>query len=762
MTRSRDEKTRQLRGTFGKRRTSDEDLIDLAKKRFAVAESASASQKKRELDDLQFAAGDQWDAEVRTQRAGRNATNGMPPVPARPCLTIDKTKERIASVVNQERQADLGITLVPADDFGGLGKPPDQTEVQLREGLVRRIQRQSEAKAARSWAYDRAVKCGQGYYRITKRFVEGKSFDQDIFIERIYNQNSVTLDPAHEQPDGSDAEWAFDGIDMPWDQYAAEFGEAADGEPNPVLEADRDTFRALGDEAPEWFRETEKIRHVRVMNYYWIARESRELLQIHAGQDANGPIVTNAWADELKTRPDKSRILQSRRVSQRVVHWAKIDGVQVFEQTVLPGRFIPIIKVVGRELQPYDSERRREGMIRPARDAQKGYNFMVSKQVESVGTQPMPPYQVAEGQIEGYEQWYQVVNTRNLPYLPYKQTDLQGRPAGPPIRTAVEAPIQAVANSVALFDAGIASTTNIPDPTLGTIDPTIKGQAAMKLALRQAAVATNDFLDNLVRSVTHEATILNEWIPSTYERPGRIVQLVTGQNQPAAVPLHVPVNGANGTPPHTFTFTDGLGFNVAVKVSKTEDTRRQEEAEQLASLLEAAPGMLNVIGDVYFDSLDGPASKTIAQRMKIMLDPRIQAAMTGQTPLPPEAQAMIGQLKAQVAELQKLADANAAKVRVAEIGAQAGIAEAEIKAGVEDAKRRIEILEAMIGVEKEVRLEGASHLHDAAEAERDRAHERTTQGREHAHALASSVLTAQLRPAPTPTEPAQPTGAEPV
>src|SRR6187402_3592648 len=109
---------RDLRDSEAKnpRTKADEDFLELARDRFKSAQTAETDQRQRELDDIRFYDGDQWPADVRTARAGQNAQNGMPPVPARPCITINETRAPVRNVLNQERNADLGIELVPADD----------------------------------------------------------------------------------------------------------------------------------------------------------------------------------------------------------------------------------------------------------------------------------------------------------------------------------------------------------------------------------------------------------------------------------------------------------------------------------------------------------------------------------------------------------------------------------------------------------------------------------------------------------------------
>ena len=108
----------------------DSKFLKIARERFEQATSADLKQRERELADLRFYSGDQWSPETRQSRAGQpaNATNGLPPVPARPCLTINKVREPVRQVLNNERQSDFGIELVAADDFGELSpENPDNT-----------------------------------------------------------------------------------------------------------------------------------------------------------------------------------------------------------------------------------------------------------------------------------------------------------------------------------------------------------------------------------------------------------------------------------------------------------------------------------------------------------------------------------------------------------------------------------------------------------------------------------------------------------
>src|SRR5438128_7555116 len=252
-------------------RESDHALIELAKKRFKLATEADHKHGEREKSDLRAFAGDIWSQDDLTARAARPATGGLPPLPARVSLSIPLIQEPVRQVVNEERSAELGVEIVSEDDFGGLtnAQPIDAKEIEVREGLIRRIQRDGRAKEARSWAFSRVTEAGRGYWAVMTRYASGKTWDQEIYIQGFYNQFAVTGDPAREEPDGSDAEYWFVGVDMPWEEYKAKYPKRADGSTNWVAAADSDdAFRAFGDEAPGWFTSEGDVRTIRVTDYF--------------------------------------------------------------------------------------------------------------------------------------------------------------------------------------------------------------------------------------------------------------------------------------------------------------------------------------------------------------------------------------------------------------------------------------------------------------------------------------------------------------
>lgn len=621
----------------------NEQFMREARDRFQIAMDATKEQRKREIDDLRFYAGDQWPEDIKQARAGQSATNGLPPVPARPCLVINKIREPIRQVLNQERDSDFGVEIVAADDFG-TGGPVSEAEIKLREGLVRRVQRVEPASDARTWGFSRSAIAGQGYYAVFTRYAKGKTFDQEVYIHRFYDQNSVVLDPSHEQPDGSDAKWEFVSRDYFWEEYKGEFPTLADKTPNPVIDTSDDEFRALGQQFPKWFRMqgndgTQRV--IRVTDYFYTVWKTITYQLLSDGRTIE---------KDKDPIPDGLTVVDTREEGVRTIKWAKIDGKNRLDETDWQGRYMPIVKVLGEELHPYDDDRRVEGMVRPTRDSQQGFNAMVSKWVEVVGLAPIPPFQATPEQISGFEAWYAAANTRTLPYLPYNLISEAGEVLAAPTRTPVDTPVTAIAGSVQMFAEAIQSTTAVPDPQLGKIDPSLRSGKAVEALQAASQHGTSNFLDNLKRSIRYEGQIINDLLYNVYgKQPGRIVRMMTSEGKTMPITLGQTPTG-EGQPAYTLTDTNSL--DVVIKVTKSFENRQMQLSAMLAQIITAEPGMMTWFGDLFFKAQQGPESDEMAKRAEVMLDPRIQAyraqeQQAGQQ-VPPAALAKIAQLEEQV------------------------------------------------------------------------------------------------------------------
>lgn len=636
----------------GKARHEKREFMELARQRYELAEEADQEQSDREKSDLAFYAGEQWPADIKLARAGLNAANGVPPLPARPCLVINKVREPVSQVLSAIRDADISAELVPADDFEGLGIVLDDTEIELREGLLRRILRDSQAAI---WIYsgaERAAIAGRGFIGAMTRYAPGKTNDQELYVTGWFDQSCVKIDPSHERKDGADAKFGFSGTWMKWDDYKTRWPTSAERR-NMISEMSEREFSDFGaaDDAKPWFRTSGKLRMVYVVDYFYTVETSRDLCTLSDG--------SVEWKDDLS---DDADVIDTRSVIEVTVKWAKLDGAnpEPLEETDWITPDIPIVKIVGDQLQPYDDQVRMEGLVRPARDSNQGFNAIASKLVEEIAYAPNDdaPY-VAAGQMEGFEEHWKLRTTRRLPAVPYNFKDADGNPVGPPVHPNAQTNVQPLSMALAMFDEAVQTTSRRHDPSLGKADPALRSGRAIDSIAEKSEDGTSNFGYNLKISVRRLAEILNNGLYPVYgSRPGRLAKIVNGENKPETVMLGQPyvMNGKRPQgfkiahpddqtqsipmpvgheqqPPNAkaYQLSEYANCNIAIKITRGYETRRDEEQAMLGRIVEADPSQLAVCGDLLFEHSDGPGSKELAARYKAMLAPQIQALLASQS-----------------------------------------------------------------------------------------------------------------------------------
>jgi hypothetical protein len=73
-------------------------------------DEAETTQRERIVRAKQFRSGKQWPPEIEMQRkGGASSIPGVPEMPARPCLTIDRLSQPCRQVSNQIKTAHFSI-----------------------------------------------------------------------------------------------------------------------------------------------------------------------------------------------------------------------------------------------------------------------------------------------------------------------------------------------------------------------------------------------------------------------------------------------------------------------------------------------------------------------------------------------------------------------------------------------------------------------------------------------------------------------------
>jgi len=556
----------------------DDYLCECARAHWNVADEAESEWRDRALDDLKFAHGEQWHPMLLQARKDRQ------------CLVIDRSGTPLRQIVNEGRQNRLGITVSPAG--GGATMETAKTI----KGLIRNIEQQSTADIAYTTARLSAVSIGRGYVRILPVYTDDFSFEQELRIVPVRNVFSVRLDPRHQMPDGSDANWFFVVDRMSRSLYEQEYGR---------LPMESSAWAATGD---DWLTADE----VQVAEYWWREWHPMELVQLEGGMVK--PLA------RLEAR-EKAQIVERRTARVPQVWTAKINGYQVLHKTRWQGRYLPIAQFVG-ELWDIEGKIDYQGLTRRLKDPQRQYNYWESAKAEMIALAPKAPFIAAFQQIEGFQNYWATANTMPHAYLPYQPVVVAGQVLPPPQRQSAEAPVQAMVQGAQLAADEMKAISGYYDPALGQQTP---DQSGVAIGKRQAATNTASFhyVDNERWMIRHIGQILIDALPFYYSGE-RSTRIVGDDGRPRQVTLNTPQPYRDPETGEAVLYDVTVGkYDVTVDAGPSFATKRTEAVAHMKEIMMAAPDLMRVFGDDFISSMDFDLAEHAAERIRRTMPPAL-------------------------------------------------------------------------------------------------------------------------------------------
>lgn len=625
--------------------------------------------------DMMFVSGDPWPGKEKLARKDA----------VRPCLVYDELSQYTNQLINDVRQNKRAVKVIPR------GYGSNDKTAEMRGDLIRQIEYESNAQSAYATGFENVVNRSYGGWRIVRRYVSERSFDQKLVIERIANPNSSYPDPDAKKQDFSDAKWWFLLDTVPRKEFKSRYPKAT------ISDFDATHYEV----AKAWIKEDQ----VQIAEYWEVEEKDATLYQIK-GKDGKSLAMLEDHLPEgsgfeedgdytyLVTPAGRFQLLNEREVKLPSIEQYLTNGVEILEENDEPGRYIPIVWFTGRELWVDTGggpQRKLMSMIRLARDPQMMINYIRSAEAEQIGMTPKVPYLGVEGQFVHPEEWQASISEPKA-FLQYKAkvTGVDGT-LGPPTRqpfTPQVDPLEMAAESSrrAVQSAMGLSALPVNAQRLGD-----KSGVALKEIDENEDRGSFHFIDNFEMALEHSGRVLDDKIPYVYDGT-RTLTLRNVEGEHRVVDVNKPKPGSDeiendltvgehditiSTGPSQQSERDKADDFVDTMVPELEGLTIDPVAKQ--KLLGLLIKLKNVgpVGDKMIEILTPDDTGAQAQQQSQQLQAQVQNYQVMLSQLQAENlklyQEKVGKLVDNAAMLKKAEMDNLVKLAIAEIGAKAQI-----------------------------------------------------------------------------------------
>jgi hypothetical protein len=564
------------------------------------------------LEDFKFVTvpGNQWDELQKKKRRGR------------PCYEFPMLRSHWRQITGDQKQARPQIKIRAVEDADAKG-------AELRQGIIRNIEDQSKAAIAYDTAFEWSSAAGFGAWRVVTQYSEDDGWDQDIRIKEIPDAlATVWFDPDAKERDCRDAGFAFVEESISRDEFKERYPKA-----DPVdfeSDANKTTY---GD----WCGE----QAVRIAEYWRKVPITQTICLLSDGRSVEKS-ECEAAAGELAQQG--ITVVRERTIKTHKVVVSIVSGAEEVEGPFdWPGKRIPIIPVFG-DRYFIDGRWVWSGMVRHAKDAARLVNYNITTGQEILAKQhkatPILTPKMLEG--EGVKQLWDSSNSVDLPYLPHTPDPLM--PAGPHFLTPP--PIHAAFAQFGQMSIDLLkSSTGIHDASLGAQSNETSGKAIIARQ-REGDTANYSYQDGLAYAIQSTGEVVLELLPYVYDTP-RMVRVLgkdggeDWQEINKALPDGTVLNDLSAGK-----------YDVSVSTGPSFSTQRAEFADLMLNMAQGNPALMQVAGDLVMGSLDFPKAEEVAERLKLMLPPPVQQALSADKKLPPEVMQAMQHVEQQAQQLQ--------------------------------------------------------------------------------------------------------------
>lgn len=589
----------------------------------------------RGKDDVNFVIRDQWTAVERSEFSRL----------FKPAMTFNKLYDATKKVVGEQRKNKPDLIV------RSLTGKATQEQINLRADLVRTISYQSQNDLIYQTAFKSALMMGFGAFQVMLDYDNPRSFNQTIRYDLITDPTRTAFDPTALKPHKGDGNFCARMYVMTRDEFFATYPYIT----NPVSYVDpymlldfqwntRDTITVADYFVKEWY----PLFIYKLSNGNVVTEDEWDKMQKDI--KVQKEIVKGAEVESIIEKDIPTITGKRQTQDYRIMHYRMIRN-QIIDFSEWPSRHLPIIFVDG---DSYYIEGRQytKSFIHEARDAQKCVNYFGSEIAAEVKNRRREQWLGTPDNISGYEQdWrnpeLQMGLLRAKPdpktgQMPQKQQPWDLSPA---IMQNFQRATQDIREIL-----GFSETEALQGRD-------ISGKARRERKL-EGSMSAYVYFDNMNQAVEQGGRLVNDLLPYIIGEDERAMVVKRKDGKTDSVII-------NEKTDRGIMNQLGLGdFDVEIDTGPSFAVQKSESIEFLQGIIQAAPQMFPLIGDLYAANLDVQFMPQLKERLQTLVPPEILAKEQGKEPPPKQPSPQEQIMQAEMMEKQQAIKIKAEELQI--------------------------------------------------------------------------------------------------
>lgn len=517
----------------------------------------------------------QWEDEMWENSAGK------------PRYTFDQTSPIVDQISGDLDDSDFDVKVAPAN-----GKATKEG-ADLIDGLIRNIERISEARHIYANASRNVVTGGIDHWMVETEYVDDDSFDQDIVISPIHNSSArVWLDFNAKRVDKQDSEWGF---------LLSAIGKRVYDENWP--EGSGLSVSQNDDDEVYYNKKDELI----IGHFYYRKETEYEIVETTMGRVFPYNEAFKLVEEKLAAKGETIKRRRTRKVN--VFYVRKFDGngwLEDEQETVF--EYIPIIPAYGN-YKVIENKPVYHGVVLKLMDPQRVLNYSLSREIEEGALAPRAKYWMTKKQAAGNENTLATLNTNSDPVQFYTHdpdnpnTPQQqgGAMINQGLRVISEGMQGIMGKTAGIFAAGMGDNPDLQS-----------GVAIGKLQDKTNNITTKYFTAMEI-AIAATARVIGAAIPKIYDTE-RQIQIVKADGSIEEETINKQGEGGE----IINNLAEGR-YSYTCKSAPSFDSRQTETVSAITELAQYDPSILAMSSDVLLNNISAPSMDKIAERKRLEL-----------------------------------------------------------------------------------------------------------------------------------------------